>query len=68
MKIVRTNKEVDGVDMKCGKKYKIICNDDKTYEGEYKGYNPKYNAIDVMPGMLHILLEVSYIKSVEAVE
>ena len=33
MKIVRTNKEVNGVDMKCGKKYKIICNDDKTYEG-----------------------------------
>ena len=68
MKIVRANEEVNGVDMHSGRRYKIVCNDDKTYEGEYKGYNPHYNAIDVMPGMSHILLDVSYIKSVEAVE
>ena len=68
MKIVRANKEVAGVDMKCGRKYKIVCNDDKTYEGVYQGYSPKYDAIDVMPGMLHILLDISYIKSVGAGE
>ena len=68
MKIVRANKEVNGVDMKCGNKYKIICNDDKRYEGEYKGYNPQYNAIEIVPGMIPIFVDTSYIKSVEAIE
>ena len=68
MKIVRANKEVDGVEMQCGGKYKIVCNDYKTYEGEYKGYNTHYNAIEIVPGMIPIFVDTSYIKAVEAVE
>ena len=68
LKIMKVSTEVGGVNMQCGGKYKIVCNDYKTYEGEYKGYNPHYNAIEIVPGMIPIFVDASYIKSVEAVE
>ena len=65
MKIKRINKEVCGVDMEYGKTYNIVCKDDGAYIGKYQGYNQNEDAIIILPGMIPVIVDVSYIKFVE---
>ena len=63
MKIRRISKEVCGINMKYGKRYKIVCKDDKIYEGEYVGYDQSYQMLH--QGRYILSVKTSRIKSVE---
>lgn len=65
MKIKRISKEVCGVNIEYGKTYNIVCKDNSAYTGKYQGYNQNEDSIIILPGTIPVIVDISYIKTVE---